>query len=95
MKHWAGQLQEKNGEQEYGFEHIIEAPDIDTAETIYHNYARHWYDDDEVTFEDGWYNFFGGGVSVRIRSIKPTTIRRWLEYRYNEGVIREVKEVKQ
>jgi len=25
MKHWAGQLQEKNGEQEYGFEHIIES----------------------------------------------------------------------
>lgn len=105
MTYFAGRLKERNGEQEYSYDHIIKAENLEKAEEIYDAYAKRFYDDaDFETGEieepekdsDGTYWFFGGAIGVEIEFISPTTKEKWMQDQFNMNLLnrKEVKNVR-
>jgi len=67
-------LEEINGEQEYGYDYLVTAPSMEVAEQIAEEQARSFYCDEDVEKnEDGWYEFFGGSIAVKIAWLAKTT----------------------
>jgi hypothetical protein len=94
MPYFAGRLKEQNGEQEYSYDHIIEAETLEDAEKIYEEYAKTFYgdgSDDEPEEGDGGYYFFNGEIWAGVESIIPTTKEAWMENQFNINLLKEGK----
>ena len=67
-------LEEINGEQEYSHDSLIVAENIKDAEEVARQHACTWYDDAEVEeTEPGVFEFFHGGIIVKIIDLTETT----------------------
>jgi len=99
MPYFAGRLKEQNGEQEYSYDHIIEAENLEEAEKIYDMYAKDFYGDaderinfdgsvEEIEKEDGGYYFFNDAIFVEVESIRPTTKEEWMQEQFDLNLLK-------
>ena len=66
-------LEEINGEQEYSYDYLVVAPSMKAAEQIAETQTRSFYSDEHATKNDGWFEFFGGSIAVRVFALTKTT----------------------
>ena len=80
-KYYHYTLEEINGEQEYSYDHLIEAANLEEAKVIANTHASTFYCDESEEVYDGSYVFFGGAICVEIKSVTKTT---------KEGFVRDM-----
>ena len=95
MKLFEVQATEYNGEQEYSQSKLLAAENIDQAWQIARDYFRQWYDDGDEpqnhnTDNQDEFEFVGGCIRLKIKSIQETTLDEWLETRITLHSISEV-----
>lgn len=95
MKLYEAQATEYNGEQEYSQSKLLAAENIDQAWQTARDYFRQWYDDgdkpqDHNTDNPDEFEFVGGCIRLKIKSIQETTLDEWLETRITLHSISEV-----
>lgn len=88
-------IKEQNGEQEYYHDCIAEAKDFSEAFIKAEERARNWYDDvydedvevrvDEVGNKT--FDFLYTGISVKVDSLRPTTIKEWCKQAFQAALI--------
>ena len=76
-KYFMAVIEERNGEQKYSHDIIIEAKDETEALILAENIARCWYDSDYSQEED-WI-FFHIGVAVKVEYVTPVTPEEFFE----------------
>ena len=81
-------LEEINGEQEYAYDYLIEAESLKQAEAIANTHANTFYCDEAEEVYDGSYMFFGGTISVEIKSITETTKEGFIENLLWKSILR-------
>ena len=85
MKLFEAQATEYNGEQEYSQSKLLAAENIDQAWQIARDYFRGWYDDgerqDNNTDNSDEFEFVGGSIRLKIKSIQETTLNEWIRTR--------------
>lgn len=88
MPYFSGRLKEFNGEQEYGYDYIIKAKNLKEAEEVLRDYAKIFYDDDDVEqIDDDMFNFFGGTIRVQVGCVSPTTKKQWLKENFQSRLL--------
>jgi len=95
MKLYEVQATEYNGEQEYSQGKLLAAENIDQAWQTARDYFRQWYDDgdepqDHNTDNPDEFEFVGGCIRLKIKSIQETTLDEWLETRITLHSISEL-----
>ena len=95
MKLFEVQATEYNGEQEYSQSKLLAAENIDQAWQIARDYFRQWYDDgdqpqDHDTDNPDEFEFVGGCIRLKIKSIQETTLDEWIETRITLHSISEL-----
>jgi len=92
MPYFAGELEERNGEQEYTYYHIIEADTLEEARKLYESYAQTFYpvdEDDELPeYENDGYCHLDGAIFVRVDRLEPTTKEQWMEEQFNLNLLK-------
>ena len=83
MKLYEVQATEYNGEQEYSQSKLLAAENIDQAQQTARDYFRQWYDDgdephDHNTGNPDEFEFVGGCIRLKIKSIQETTLDEWI-----------------
>lgn len=92
MPYFSGRLEEFNGEQEYGYDYIIKAKNLKEAEGILRNYAKTFYNDDDVEqIDDDIFDFFDGAIRVQVGCVSPTTKQQWLKDKFQSWLIAKRK----
>jgi len=86
MKLFEVQATEYNGEQEYSQSKLLAAENIDHAWQIARDYFRQWYDDGDEpqvhnTDNPDEFEFVGGCIRLKIKSIQKTTLNEWIRTR--------------
>ena len=85
MKLYEVQATEYNGEQEYSQSKLLAAENIDQAWQIARDYFSGWYDDgerqDHNTDNPDEFEFVGGCIRLKIKSIQETTLNEWIRTR--------------
>jgi hypothetical protein len=86
MKLYEAQATEYNGEQEYFQSKLLAAENIDQAWQTARDYFRQWYDDgdelqDHNTDNPDEFEFVGGCIRLKIKSIQETTLDEWIKTR--------------
>jgi hypothetical protein len=76
VKYYAGTLEERNGEQEYSHDYIIEAVSVRQAQSILNDYAKTFYNGKPEKGDDGYY-FFNGQLWVGARDVVRTSMAAW------------------
>jgi len=84
MKLYEVQATEYNGEQEYFQSKLLAAKNKKHAQQLARDYFRQWYDDgdepqDHNTDNPDEFEFIGGCIRLRIKSVAETTIDEWLK----------------
>ncbi len=92
MKYFLVELTECNGEQEYSHNIIIESENEESARIDAENYAKTFYDDDNVTEDDGMCFFFNGSINVCIDSITEMSMEDIKEYLWNAALVQQRKQ---
>ncbi|MEW6613968.1 MAG: hypothetical protein AB1401_00630 [Thermodesulfobacteriota bacterium] len=69
-------LEERNGEQEYSYDHLVRAGSIEEAIQKAEDYASRFYGV-EGDDEDGGYYFFGGCLFVKVRDVREMNESDW------------------
>lgn len=87
MKYFLVELTEYNGEQEYSHNIIIESENKESAKIDAENYAKTFYDDDDVTEDDGMYFFFDESINVCVDSITEMLMEDIKEYLWNAALV--------
>jgi ATP-dependent Zn protease len=84
------QILERNGEQEYGYDFLIKADDIEEATEKADNHVKTWYMDPNVFYdvETDEYMFFGGSIAVGYAGPHRTTKKAFIEMITNQYMIR-------
>ena len=95
MKLYEVQATEYNGEQEYSQSKLLAAENIDQAWQIARDYFRQWYDDgdepeDHNTNNPDEFEFVGGCIRLKIKSIQETTLDEWIRTRISLHSISEL-----
>jgi hypothetical protein len=75
-------IEEKNGEQEYSHDSIVEAKTLKKAEKIGEKIAENWYDNEDGLVEkneDGYYEHLGGCIFVAVHSVEEITPIEYFE----------------
>jgi len=74
-------IEERNGEQEYTYDYLVKAKDVEEARQKARRAARTWYgrpdgiETHEGYEEEPWFSFLGGAVMTQVQSVKETTKR--------------------
>ena len=92
MKYFLVELTEYNGEQEYSHNIVIESDNKESARIDAENYAKTFYDDDDVTEDDGMYSFFVESINVSIDSIAEMSMEDIKEYLWNSALVQQQKQ---
>ena len=95
MKLYEVQATEYNGEQEYSQSKLLAAENIDQAWQTARDYFQQWYDDgdepqDHNTDNPDEFEFVGGCIRLKIKSIQETTLDEWIETRITLHSISEL-----
>jgi len=92
MKLFFFRLNEQNGEQEYSYDHIVEAENLNEAQKKAEIYASNFYgkademDENKELIEKTFW-FFGGCIAVNISDLYETTKEKFLERIYQNSFI--------
>ena len=81
-------LEEINGEQEYSYNHLIEAANLEEAKAIANTHASTFYGDESEEVYDGSYVFFGGAICVEIKSVTKTTKEGFIRNMLQGAILR-------
>jgi hypothetical protein len=81
MKYFHGQLEERNGEQEYTYDYLIKATSLEKAKERLILEAEQFYGSDAEKIDDGndGFFFFGGAIYVEVKSIGQTTKAQFIK----------------
>lgn len=86
-------LKERSGEQCYNHDLFIEVTNKEEAVKIAANECKNWYTDDTVTStNDGWYEFFGGSIIVRVEELMSMTKKQFIDRLLSSSVIHRIFE---
>jgi len=74
-------MQERNGEEEYGYDFLIKANNIEEATKKAEYHIKTWYTDPNVAYniETDEYEFFGGSIAVGYNGPNKTTKKKFID----------------
>ena len=84
------QMTERNGEQEYVYDFLIQANSIEEAFTKADNHVKTWYTDPNVSYnvQYDWYEFFGGSIIIKYTGPDKTTKKAFINMLSNQYTIK-------
>jgi len=97
MKLFRATIEERNGEQEYSHDILIEAETLEEAEAKADKVAQEWYGTGEYEGEDGQgaevfpekeegdkgYYHLGGCIYTEAQNVNEITFDEWAQWMYN------------
>jgi hypothetical protein len=83
---------ERNGEQEYSNNHLVQADSIEKARAAAIEYCKTWYDDEDVKIETDNFGymtfiFFCGEIELELNDITETTEQKFCQEAVKRALI--------
>lgn len=82
-------LEERTGEREYTYYHLVEVENYEQAKRLAESYASCFYDDNGVDYDqeiEGW-EFLDGEIILTLGNIRETSKEEWTERQYQRALI--------